>query len=449
MNRLTKITATAGVVLSVAVSATGSASATDTPPLEHLSASTESAVVYLETTWTGQVFDTFRVNHEQLGYIRNEPFSVTTRCTGFGVNPNGYIVTAGHCLEYTDEVSDAIIAEATAWSIKHYYDKDVTYQQALTWNTEDFRIDGVQRNGRPDRTVETAVGIALSGESTGSVLPARVLSVRGFDNGDVGLLKVETDNLPSLELADDSEVGVGTPVVSIGYPASVDLVTDSTFHPSYKDGTISSEKTIDDGMLPVFEVSAPVSGGMSGGPTVDLDGQVVGLNSFGIVGEDQPFNFIRPVSIIDEILQDKGVANEIGEVQESYQAGLDAFFAGDKVTAVSAFDQVLAQDPSHAKAQEYRAKAATLPDPVVEGSSGLPLLPMAIAGFVVLAALVAGGVTLAVRKTGSGIPTPMQQVDLTVQPNGQRHCTSCGARQELGIRFCSGCGTPAQPVQVH
>ena len=63
---------------------------------------------------------------------------------------------------------------------------------------------------------------------------------------------------------------VGQDIVAIGYPASVDEVTDPDLHPSFKAGQVSSVKTRGQGLLTVYELSAAVSGGMSGGPTVDM-----------------------------------------------------------------------------------------------------------------------------------------------------------------------------------
>ncbi|MEO8107093.1 MAG: serine protease [Actinomycetes bacterium] len=366
---IAKVTAV-GIALAGAISLSpAAAQAEDTA--DQVEPRTQSAIVYLETTWSGRVFDTFKYDGEQMGYLRDKPFTVTNRCTGFVVNSSGYIVTAGHCVEQSDDVKQNLISQAAAWRFPNDPSADdLTFKQYLGLVMDDYRVEGTDRRGRPDRVVDAAFGIALSGESSGSSLPARVLSVKGFDKGDVALLKVERDELPSLELATDSEIDVRDPVVSIGFPLSVDLVTDADFQPSYKDGTVSSVKTISDGLLEVYEVNADVSGGMSGGPTVNEEGQVIGLNSFGVRGEPQAFNFVRPAQIIQEMLNDEGVANEIGEVQGSFEAGLDAYFSGDKESAVSHLDDVLAQSPSHELAQEYLAKASQLPDAPAEDSGG-------------------------------------------------------------------------------
>ena len=53
----------------------------------------QPSVVYETVSWSGYVYD--RYNHQ---YLRNKPFTVTMQCTGFVVNPDGYVATAGHCV---------------------------------------------------------------------------------------------------------------------------------------------------------------------------------------------------------------------------------------------------------------------------------------------------------------------------------------------------------------
>src|SRR5574340_122295 len=52
------------------------------------------AVVYLETKFSGFVID-------NNGRVLNNgsPFDATARCTGFAITSDGYIGTAGHCVD--------------------------------------------------------------------------------------------------------------------------------------------------------------------------------------------------------------------------------------------------------------------------------------------------------------------------------------------------------------
>lgn len=75
--------------------------------LERVSAYTQPSVVYLQMDWSGRVWDRFNKQYLNDG----TPFFLSFGCTGFVVNPDGWIATAGHCVD-PDEVRPAFYAEA-------------------------------------------------------------------------------------------------------------------------------------------------------------------------------------------------------------------------------------------------------------------------------------------------------------------------------------------------
>ena len=123
-------------------------------------------------------------------------------------------------------------------------------------------------------------------------VPGRVVDFRPVSQGDVALVKVEAADMPSSELASDTDVQVGQQIISVGYPGSTDKITDTSMDPDNKDGTVSAKKTA--GSVPVYETNAALSGGMSGGPTIGLDGKVVGINSRGPARGKPTVQFHRP-----------------------------------------------------------------------------------------------------------------------------------------------------------
>jgi serine protease Do len=131
---------------------------------------------------------------------------------------------------------------------------------------------------RPDRKV-TAISDVIAGEAPDArALPASVRRVRGPQNGDVALVKVQAQDLPALRLAPASTLKAGTPAVSFGFPSSTDPVAGVVFMPGFQEGPIGEEKTVDGGLNRAFEVGTAFSSAISGGPTVDLDGRVLGVN---------------------------------------------------------------------------------------------------------------------------------------------------------------------------
>ncbi|MFA6552606.1 MAG: trypsin-like peptidase domain-containing protein, partial [Candidatus Paceibacterota bacterium] len=94
-------------------------------------------------------------------------------------------------------------------------------------------------------------------------------SVIGRDEEvDVAILKIVSDQkFSTVELADSDKVMQGDNVFTLGYPFGIKGDV------SFKEGTIS--RRIED----YFETSAEIHPGNSGGPLVNIYGQVIGINS--------------------------------------------------------------------------------------------------------------------------------------------------------------------------
>ena len=479
-----------GVLVLLLLPATVGAQPASTPA-EQAAAVVQPATVYVETDWAAWVLD-----HEGEWLNDGEPYEWTVGCSGFVVNPSGYIVTAGHCVD--DSLDHGARWDAILYGVEEWLDEgwatpdevddllDVAYANWL--------VLGAGEGTPPERTVFVAHGRAVSGLATGTATSARVVEVLSLSDGDVALLKVEQSDLPTIQLASDVTLAIGTPVLSVGYPASSDLVTDQSLEPTFKDGTISSRRTREDGLLPVYEVSSALTFGMSGGPAVDHAGEVIGVNSFSIEGETQQFNFLTPVSLVAEMLTRNGVSNEPGPIDALYGDALDAYFAGNYTDAIAGFDQVLDRVPSHQQAQDFRSQAARLgadePPPVegeveaVEGAAdaGSPWPLIGLTGGGVLVAAGAAGLLLLRRRSRTAMPTvtpspapPSQPpvTEATWTPPGWHEptvpeptvpdttvpdttlppppaasgipaafCSACGTRNLEQASYCTSCGQP-------
>ena len=459
-----------------------------------ISAYVGPSIVYVGITWKARVYEGLNARYagDETG---EEPgnavvFEITSHCSGYVVNHDGYIATAGHCVDPKEQL-DAFKIAAAEWAVERnkdteWYVGDPTVEEVL--DTAKLRVDSAiedQRN--PDRFVT-----ASWGTEKGQSFNARVVDYQRLaTTGDAALLKVDATGLQAIKLADSKNLETGTEVVSIGYPGKVKEVTDEDFAPSYKDGQINSRKTIGQGILTVYEVSTGMAGGMSGGPTVNLAGDVVGFNSFGASAETEQFNFVGPTSMVKELMADAGIENDLGTLSKNYNAGLDAYFDGDKDAAVGSLQAVLDEQPRHELALKYLRLAKKLPDPFPIG-----LAALVGAGIVVV---VGGGAALLLRRskggggghggpTGAGGPPPAPSEPpaavyesspanasasgstavmdppqpasnpispaQTSQPAGFQapagqpqasalhSCDSCGTRVEPGSRFCANCGEP-------
>jgi serine protease Do len=88
---------------------------------------------------------------------------------------------------------------------------------------------------------------------------------------DLAVLRVQGLKAPAvIPFGDSNQVSIGDPVAAIGHPGGGGLWTLTT-------GTISAHKAM--GKQKVFQTEASLNPGNSGGPLVDADGRLVGVNT--------------------------------------------------------------------------------------------------------------------------------------------------------------------------
>lgn len=377
------------------IAATPAFAAADGPPPptdeQRAGALIRPAVVYLEIEAGATVRDTTG---------RAAQASFTATCTGFGVNPSGYIATAAHCVDTSREDPQSLHGDILRLILANA-------QQAnpnLTVEQADALLRSVTV-GTISRTVRVYTGSGSGSGKLGSAQDAQVVDVRSFAKGDVALLKIDTMDLPSSELATDADVRQGVRVLSVGYPGNRADVIDTTIEPTFKDGQVSSRST--SGGVPVYEISAAVSQGQSGGPTVLADGRVIGVNSFGPARGQGGFNFLATSTTLDDLLTANNVRAELGPLDHTYREGLTHFYDQEYTDAIADFDAVLARSPDHRSAQDFKADAERLRAQF--GDAGIPAVWLAvIAGAVGLIVLTVGAllVVRARRRSAARSPAP-------------------------------------------
>ncbi|MBV8978101.1 MAG: Do family serine endopeptidase [Alphaproteobacteria bacterium] len=116
---------------------------------------------------------------------------------------------------------------------------------------------------------------------------------------DVAVLRVKSDKpLPTVEFGNDRQLRVGDWVVAVGNPFGLSNTVTA--------GIVSSiGRDIGSGPYTDFiQIDAPINRGNSGGPTFDLRGQVVGMNSmiFSPSGGSVGIGFAIPSSTIKDVV---------------------------------------------------------------------------------------------------------------------------------------------------
>jgi S1-C subfamily serine protease len=103
---------------------------------------------------------------------------------------------------------------------------------------------------------------------------------------DLAVLKIDATNLVTVPLGDSDKMRVGQPVVTIGNPMGLEQ--------TISDGLISAIRG-DKPDEKMFQITAPVSPGSSGGPLFNLNGEAIGITTAQLT-EGQNLNFAIPIN---------------------------------------------------------------------------------------------------------------------------------------------------------
>lgn len=155
-------------------------------------------------------------------------------------------------------------------------------------------IDGAQRV----RVVLSSPVRSSDGSTAGQlVLEAKVIGVH--KEADLALVKVDASNLPALCFNLDRDPQPGELVFAIGSPEGLQN--------SVTMGVISSvwRQPDPDNPMAYLQTDAPINPGNSGGPLVDINGAVIGINTFILSssGGNEGLGFAIPAPVVNFIYQ--------------------------------------------------------------------------------------------------------------------------------------------------
>jgi serine protease Do len=256
----------------------------------------DDSIVFLQIETSGYV----QYPTTDGGLEWSDEWTVTSGCTGWFAGSEGEIVTAGHCVD-PEEARKRIIQEF----LDYEGAIDLANDAISNWKVEGFDA------GAPLDVVLTIKQPSIEGQVINDWMPVQLVDLIKSQDGDLALLRANGVNgdTPALRVASE-QAESGDPVTAIGFPSSVSAVSNEMVipNPSFKTGTVSSRQISERGVAGL-EVNADISGGMSVGPTVNANGEVIGVNSFTISGEEQAFNFITDTRDLNRFLQQNGVGN--------------------------------------------------------------------------------------------------------------------------------------------
>jgi len=168
------------------------------------------------------------------------------------------------------------------------------------------------------------------------------------ESSDLALLKVEADDLPTVELGNSDKLDVGEWVVAIGSPFGFDY--------SVTAGIVSAKgrSLPNESYVPFIQTDVAINPGNSGGPLFNLDGKVVGINSqiYTRSGGFMGVSFAIPINVAMDVadqLKEKGKVSRgwLGVVIQEVSKDLAESF-GLKKAAGALVAQIVPGSPAEA-----------------------------------------------------------------------------------------------------
>lgn len=440
------------------------------------------------------------------GNVSTEQMSTAAMGTGFIVTPDGYLVTNAHVV-HTDE--EELTMQFAMSSLEQYA---VSATNAFM---EEMRRQGYQMTQEEWDGIANvwyrllASSMEISNLQTsyqcfiGNVTPGSDVSAKGrkldlrkigepIPGKDIAILKMEGTNLPTVKLGDDTKLKTGDRVYAMGYPA-VATVTDvlniaqAIQEPTLTQGIISARKEMAGGWS-ILQTDASIHGGNSGGPLFNDDGEVIGVNTFGMLDADSGaaisgVNFAIPISIAKQFLSEINVEPAESTFTKNFNTALSAYNSGDYHTALDLLRGINETNPGFPVVQELLAEARQAADenpqpetteadetedsdavetlvPTREdkGSTilGLPSVVVYIGAGLLLITLIVVVIILVTRKKPAAMtgaqPSPQYQMPPTPQPQPMAtapgpdtvSCANCGADLSPSAKFCNECGEPVR-----
>jgi len=113
---------------------------------------------------------------------------------------------------------------------------------------------------------------------------------------DVALVKIDGSNLPRLTMGDSSKLRVGEWVIAIGSPFGLENTVTA--------GIVSANSRDTGDYLPLIQTDVAVNPGNSGGPLINMRGEVVGINSqiYSRTGGYMGLSFAIPINVAMDVM---------------------------------------------------------------------------------------------------------------------------------------------------
>ncbi len=222
----------------------------------------------------------------------------------------------------------------------------------------------------------------------------------GFSSSDVALLKTDLKAAPSLTVS-ATPITQNEKIVVLGFPGDAEnpLVDNTSLDVSVTNGSISAIKDVAGGNGKLYQSDADASHGNSGGPAITQNGEVFGLLTYRLSGDDQgnaAKSYIRDVADLTSLAKEKSATlGGQSPTMDTWRKGLTLYSQNHFTAAKQEFQKVKNAYGSHRLVDDYIDNAGKQ----IAAGNDVPLYsPLLIVAAVAIGVVaVAGAVVLIVR----------------------------------------------------
>ncbi len=227
--------------------------------------------------------------------------------------------------------------------------------------------------------------------------------VLGADKrSDVAVLKVDAVNLPRLVIGDSNRIRVGEWVIAIGSPFNLDNTVTA--------GIISAKSRDTGDYLPLIQSDVAVNPGNSGGPLINMRGEVIGINSQ-IATLSGGYNGISFAVPIDEVMRVSDQLRKSGRVTRG-RLGVEIGEVSKEVAESLGLGKARGVEVARVEAGGPAEKGGIKVGDIILQFNGAPIERTSDLPRLVGATPIGSRATVAVWRKGSQIEIPVNIVEL-------------------------------------
>lgn len=365
------------------------AATADNPAIRQAVTIAKPSVVFLYVQITGSLLD------RRDGQVHGA-YTSSSKGSGFFINPNGDIVTATHVVTPTDDdvhtaLVDRYIIAVTGNQLATNNPTFIAYMNATQPQnvTTDIRVVTQSMN---------IPGNATNDDLERLGLPATIVAQSPVAGLDTSVIHVNRTRQPAVLLHQGETAPAHQSMALMGYPQ---MAPTFSTNPEIDFGVINEVRAVGSSLPPavgtlptqatVIVSSAYSEHGVSGGPGIDTQANVVGLVSFGAI-QGTPI-FLVSANDISGVVAKSGVTNALSDADQQWRNGVAAQQRGDQSAAMTDFRTCIAESPDNTGCHQQLAQLTSSSS----STSGAPIV-LIIVGAIVLVVVIVGGAAWYLRR---------------------------------------------------